>query len=184
MSRLKVSYDFMDAIEDIKENSKDKKLGITKDVLPHLAIELVKAEQERKKNEILDENLYRISDTLNTPNWAMVLSETIEKTAIDDVFLSDSINNIASGISDFTIETPSNVVVKDEMIGQRVSVKYKEATTYEVPRGQGSRPLDYKEIKFKGELIGFRDHLALVMSDETQTIKAVPLHSLKFGDAT
>ena len=57
MSRLKVSYDFMDAIEDIKENSKDKKLGITKDVLPHLAIELVKAEQERKKNEILDEGV-------------------------------------------------------------------------------------------------------------------------------
>lgn len=57
MSRLKVSYDFMDAIEDIKEISKDKKLGITKDVLPHLAIELVKAEQERKKNEILDEGV-------------------------------------------------------------------------------------------------------------------------------
>lgn len=47
----------MDAIEDIKEISKDKKLGITKDVLPHLAIELVKAEQERKKNEILDEGV-------------------------------------------------------------------------------------------------------------------------------
>lgn len=39
ISRLKISYDFMDAIEDIKEISKDKKLGITKDVLPHLAVE-------------------------------------------------------------------------------------------------------------------------------------------------
>lgn len=57
MVKLNVSYDFIDALEDIKEISKDKKLGITKDVLPHLAIELVKAEQERKKNEILDEGV-------------------------------------------------------------------------------------------------------------------------------
>lgn len=57
MVKLNASYDFMDAIEDIKVISKDKKLGITKDILPHLAIELVKSEQERKRNEILEEGV-------------------------------------------------------------------------------------------------------------------------------
>lgn len=184
MVKLNVSYDFMDAIEDIKVISKDKKLGITKDILPHLAIELVKSEQERKRNEILEESLYRISESLNMPTWGMILSETIEKTAVDDVSLSNCINNIANSIYDFTIETPSNLTIKDGMIGRKVWVNYKKPTTYEVISGQGEFPVDYKEIKFEGELIGFRDHLALVMDDEEQIIKTAPLYSLKFGDVT
>lgn len=77
MYNLGTSFEYEDAIVDLKRIFESKNFKIKDDELIHIAIELVKAEQQYKLNETLNIYLSDIADTLNYPFNALI--DSIEK---------------------------------------------------------------------------------------------------------
>lgn len=84
----RASFKYSRAITDIEVILKEKGYKLDKDIILHLGMELLKAEQHREKAEMLEEKLSSIIDILNYPLYPLT-----DK-------LSSSISEIASAISE------------------------------------------------------------------------------------
>ncbi len=67
MYNLGTSFELEDALKDLKKIMKRTGMKIDESLLPHIAMDLVKAEQEFKKDKTLDHELTAMTNTLNYP---------------------------------------------------------------------------------------------------------------------
>ncbi|WP_434795942.1 hypothetical protein [Staphylococcus equorum] len=84
----RASFKYSRAITDIEVILKEKGYELDKDIIPHLGMELLKAEQHGEKTEMLEGKLSSIIDILNYPLYPLT-----DK-------LSSSISDIAEAISE------------------------------------------------------------------------------------
>lgn len=76
MFSLGASFDYRDAIDDLKTIYKSKGLKVEDDILIYLAMELVKAEQNYRIESVLKSNLSDIAMVLNYPFNPLISSFT------------------------------------------------------------------------------------------------------------
>lgn len=88
MYNLGTSFELEDAIKDLSKLSQRSGLNIDDSIIPHLGMELLRAEQYGEKTEMLEGKLSSIIDVLNYPLYPLT-----DK-------LSSSISDIAEAISD------------------------------------------------------------------------------------
>ncbi|MDN6181816.1 MAG: hypothetical protein L0I92_03640 [Staphylococcus equorum] len=89
MYNLGTSFELEDAIKDLSKLSQRSGLNIDDSIIPHLAMELVKAEQEYKKDKTLDHELTEMTNMLNYPYIPLIDSISNIGDAIED--LSESV---------------------------------------------------------------------------------------------
>ncbi|UXU66026.1 hypothetical protein MUA52_09340 [Staphylococcus agnetis] len=88
MYNLGSSFEFQDAIEDLKRIFESNNLKVKDDELIRIAMKLVKAEQQYKLNDTLNTHLSAIADILNYPFNPLISS--IESVANSIENLGDS----------------------------------------------------------------------------------------------
>lgn len=89
MYNLGTSFELEDALKDLKKITKRTGMKIDEGLLPHIAMVLVKAEQEFKKDKTLDHELTAMTNMLNYPFDPLISSISHIGDAIAD--LSESV---------------------------------------------------------------------------------------------
>lgn len=89
MYNLGTSFELEDALKDLKQIMKRTGMKIDESLLPHIAIDLVKAEQEFKKDKTLDHEFTEMTNMLNYPFDPLISSISHIGDAIGD--LSESV---------------------------------------------------------------------------------------------
>ncbi|WP_048680787.1 hypothetical protein [Xylanimonas cellulosilytica] len=65
----RASFYYSRAISDLKVVFKEKQIEVPNDILVHLAMELVKAEQENERNRILESELKNLIEVIDNPDY-------------------------------------------------------------------------------------------------------------------
>ena len=89
MYNLGTTFELEDAIKDLKRIMQRTGMKIDDSLLPHIAMDLVKAEQEFKKDKTLDHELTAMTNMLNYPFDPLISSISHIGDAIAD--LSESV---------------------------------------------------------------------------------------------
>lgn len=98
MYNLGTSFELEDALKDLKKIMKRSGMRIDESLLPHIAMDLVKAEQEFKKDKTLDHELTAMTNMLNYPFDPLISSishigDTIADLSESVAYLKDLDNH-------------------------------------------------------------------------------------------